>query len=210
MSGSGGAPGTGGVSMTTPDAAPARDSSPSVDTIAPAPADTAPAPSPDVAPALPADSAAPPPDTAPPAPDSAPPSPDTAPPAPAACTPNSPIGCGTNQWCSKATGTCLTAMTLMRWTFSHMCPMAGDIQFRLFDDTNGGQWPAGDQVFVVPVGTQRGTDINCIAGASICFGARGRTVPVFWGADSDNSEPCTDCCAICGAGNVVTQNLVCL
>lgn len=151
------------------------------------------------------------PDAAPPSLDTAPPAPDAgkldAPPA-AACTRGSTTGCLAGQWCSQATGTCLTAMTAMRWDFSHQCAAAGTIGIRLFDDVNGGAWP-GNDVYTLPTGAQQGVTINCIAGARICFGARGSVSAGFWGADVDGSKACTDCCHTCGGGLVPVQRLIC-
>lgn len=118
-------------------------------------------------------------------------------------------GCPTGAWCSTATHTCLITSAAMHWTFEHQCASAGTISFRLFDDTNGGGWPAGSDVFLLPSGTSKEADIACIPGALICFGAAAGTL--YWGGGLDDAEPCTNCCATCGgAVTVQPQALTCM
>jgi hypothetical protein len=120
-----------------------------------------------------------------------------------------PSTCVAGQWCSKATRTCLTAGTVMRWNFNNMCAGSGDIEVRLQDVTHGGGWPAADKVYIVPQDAKRFIDISCIEGSKVCYGARARGAALFWGADTDFSEDCTSCCHMCTTGSTPVHDLVC-
>jgi hypothetical protein len=129
---------------------------------------------------------------------------------PTPCNPSaSPSTCAAGQWCSKATRTCLETDTVMRWTFSNMCASAGDIGVRLLDLTNGGGWPAAGKIYVIEANTKRFVEISCIDGAKVCFGARSSDGQLIWGADTDFSSDCTDCCETCTAGASPAHDLVC-
>ena len=96
----------------------------------------------------------------------------------------------------------------MHWTFTHQCASVGTISVELFDETNGGAWPGGSNVYLLPSGTTKTADIACIPGAKVCFGAEAGGL--YWGGGLADSYPCTDCCATCGGPtNVQPQNLTC-
>jgi hypothetical protein len=197
----------------------------------PLPAPDGPAPTPDAAPltpdtalepdaAPPPDMAAPTPDTAPPtpdlSPDMSPPTPDTAAQtpdvAPAACTPGTTVGCAAGSFCSLATHTCLPETGSLHWTFTDSCALAGaQVDVKLFDQTNGGGWPAAGIIYVIPYAMTKTIDIACIPGATVCFGAEDHaTGALFWGVGLSNNHSCTSCCTTCAPPGVVQpQNLVC-
>jgi hypothetical protein len=100
-------------------------------------------------------------------------------------------------------------LTTIDWQFTDSCLDGEDIQVRYFDVTNGGFWPSDPgQVYVFHPGLSGHDYLSCTVGAKICYGANQPAHGLYWGVDIDNSEPCTDCCATCGAGNV-SQTLTC-
>jgi hypothetical protein len=174
------------------------------------PADMAPPPPPvDAAPPVEPDASPPTPDSAPPTPDIALAMPDASPPA---CTSGTPLGCPAGSFCSLATHTCLPESGTLHFTFSDSCALAGaQADVKLFDETNGGGWPAEGIIYVIPYGMTKNIDIACIPGATICFGAEDHaTGTIYWGTGLSNNHVCTSCCVTCGPlTNVQPQNLLC-
>jgi hypothetical protein len=99
----------------------------------------------------------------------------------------------------------------MQWTFTDSCAQAGSqVQIKLFDETNGGQYPEQNIVYVLPVGQTKNVNIACIPGAKVCFGGEDQfSSGIYWGVSLENNQSCTACCAVCGAGAITPQNLLC-
>lgn len=95
----------------------------------------------------------------------------------------------------------------MHWSFSQQCSLVGTVSLRLFDETNGGGWPGGSDVYLLPSATTKTADIACVPGAKICYGAAAGSL--YWGGGLDDVNPCSDCCNTCGAGTIAQRNLTC-
>lgn len=112
-------------------------------------------------------------------------------------------GCVLGSYCSWKTKTCLAASIIMRWTFQDSCADGKAIQYRFFDFENGVGWPsaAGDTYQSVADGVTGFTDIQCIQGAQICYGAEPRPTnsTVYWGVGVDGKHTCDNCCVACGS-----------
>jgi hypothetical protein len=118
-----------------------------------------------------------------------------------------PVDCG--EWCCPAAssgcgdnaGECrLTTSASLSWSVKNACGKGSDIAVRIFDTTNNVSWPTGDRsAYVVSAGDTRLIELPCVAGATVCYGARIPGSDSYWGVDIDQTEMCKDCCSNCGS-----------
>lgn len=92
------------------------------------------------------------------------------------------------------------------------CNNGISIDYKFYDETNNLVWPSATTYYYTSaLGATYNSNLSCISGANVCYGARttvgGSTV--YWGVDLDNSKSCTDCCIFCSNGNTLSRNLTC-
>lgn len=85
------------------------------------------------------------------------------------------------------------------WTISSDHPNQVSLEFYSQDYSRA--WPGGGQVYVIDDWDAHTYNLECQNGELICYGAWVRgDASTYWGVGLDNSYPCSDCCATCGAG----------
>jgi hypothetical protein len=111
-------------------------------------------------------------------------------------------GCLSGAYCSIATGTCLAASVVMSWRLADACFDGLAIQYRFFDRVNGVVWPAtlSNTFQSTADGQTVNTQIACIPGSQICYGAEPNPTngTTYWGVGLSGAQACSACCALCG------------
>ena len=75
-----------------------------------------------------------------------------------------------------------------------------------------GQWPGGNNVYVISPGGTHQRTLACRPGYMVCYGGRNPANNRFWGAGIDGREVCTNCCTTCpssGSRNLSFGSLQC-
>jgi len=96
----------------------------------------------------------------------------------------------------------------LTWTFDNDHRRTVSIEF--YSQDRNHVWPGNGDVYVVkPSEGQVNISLQCRNGENICYGAwvRGKS-NTYWGAGKGDEHYCSDCCAVCGRGNVEAIRLV--
>lgn len=65
-------------------------------------------------------------------------------------------------------------------------------------------WPGNGQVYVINDYNNHEYNLECETGEQICYGAWARgDSNTYWGVGMNNSQRCSNCCGICGRGDMV-------
>ena len=96
------------------------------------------------------------------------------------------------------------------FTITDGCNNAYPINYKFYDETNNLVWPSSTSFYYTSAYNASYTsNLSCIAGATVCYGARTTSPDVYWGVDLDNSKYCSDCCITCQNGNSLSRRLTC-
>jgi len=84
------------------------------------------------------------------------------------------------------------------------------VQLEFYSQRRNHVWPGHGNVYVIrPNEGQVSFPLSCRNGEQICYGAwvRGNS-RIYWGSGKGDTHRCSDCCAVCGRGDVDGINLV--
>jgi hypothetical protein len=99
----------------------------------------------------------------------------------------------------------------MTWDLTNLCFDGETTELRFFDPQNGIMWPDSTLgPYLLPPGAIVSHTVECITRATICYGARQPAHGIYWGVDSDGSQPCVGCCFTCATATVTAPPLSCL
>jgi hypothetical protein len=82
-----------------------------------------------------------------------------------------------------------------------------DVEF--YSQDRSAAWPGNNKVWTLADSDAHTFTLQCHSGENICIGAWSRgNSDIYWGVGMDNSQSCTSCCYVCGAGSTdpVTLN----
>jgi hypothetical protein len=119
--------------------------------------------------------------------------------------------CPEGALCGLRTQGCVQTNATLKVTLTDSCDDEKGFGYRVFDRTNLVVWPPVlTSLFVIPAGQSRFTEVPCVRGAQICYGAEtdpsdGRA----WGLGLAANKTCADCCAICGDSAEASFTLAC-
>lgn len=90
----------------------------------------------------------------------------------------------------------------LRWTLNSDHPNVVDLEFYSQDYNRA--WPGNGKVYYIDDYNKHTYTLNCRYGEKICYGAWVRNdESTYWGVGPDNRYSCSNCCGVCGKGDMV-------
>ena len=94
----------------------------------------------------------------------------------------------------------------MVWPVKSLYPYK--IQLEFYSETRKWEWPGGGQAYSLNDSETHEFSLNCNSGEKICLGAwvTGNSSK-YWGVGLNRAHRCSNCCYICGGGEIPRQVL---
>jgi hypothetical protein len=89
----------------------------------------------------------------------------------------------------------------LTWTVTNRSTYAAQVSF--YSQDRAAEWPGGGRSWDLFDHGAHTFTLRCHTGEKICYGAFVyQTNARIWGVGYNNSNSCTDCCGVCGAGSL--------
>jgi len=94
----------------------------------------------------------------------------------------------------------------LRWTITSYHPNVVSLEF--YSQSYNRAWPGDGQVYLLDDSAAHSYNLECSPGEQVCYGAWVRNASsTYWGVGMNDTQRCSDCCAICGDGDVESITL---
>jgi hypothetical protein len=103
-----------------------------------------------------------------------------------------------------AAGVLPVSAATLKWTIANQSHYAAQVSF--YSQNRSHEWPGGGQSWDLFDHGAHTFTLRCHTGEKICYGAFVyQTHSRYWGVGFKNSNSCSDCCGVCGAGSMASS-----